>query len=189
MTPSHIALLNFVMKNYHLPDPIFVNEGIAIGLSYGYYNACNSHKDSTEYVLFVNCGADTVVFSLICFQRRQMSLIYTTNKQGCGSRYYSKAMFDLILDKVPELKEEVLHSSLLRLRFLEMAEKAKAGVGYYDAQTTDVAVSDCYDDSDDDIHVEISKEEYLKKCQNLGLLSLFEGAINDTIKVGLGRME
>lgn len=125
MTPSHIALLNFVMKNYHLPDPIFVNEGIAIGLSYGYYNACNSHKDSTEYVLFVNCGADTVVFSLICFQRRQMSLIYTTNKQGCGSRYYSKAMFDLILDKVPELKEEVLHSSLLRLRFLEMAEKAK----------------------------------------------------------------
>ena len=116
------------------------------------------------------------------------SHIYTTNKQGCGSRYYSKAMFDLILDKVPELKEEVLHSSLLRLRFLEMAEKAKTGVGYYDAQMTDVAVSDCYDDSDDDIHVEISKEEYLKKCQNLGLLSLFEGAINDTIKVGLGRM-
>lgn len=188
MSQSHVTLLDYVMKNYHLPDSVFVNEAIPIGLSYGYYNACNSRTDFTEYNLFVNCGNDMVSFSLICFKRQQMNLLFTTSKQGCGSRYYSRAMFELILEKVPELREQVMGSSLLRLRLLEMAEKAKAGVGYYAAQTSDVNVSDCFDDSEDDMHIEISKEEYLKKCQDLALPSVFEKAIEETIEVSLYRM-
>ena len=94
-------------------------------------------------------------------------------------------MLELVLDKVPHLKEEVINSPYLRLRFLEMVEKARAGVGYYDAPSTVVSVSDCLDDSDDDIHVEVSKEEYEKKCQDLALSALFKEAIEETIKVAL----
>lgn len=173
------------MDCYKLPPSIFVDEAIAIGISFGFFRDLLAQEEYEHYVVFPNCGSEFMTISVIRFTKRRMEMVYSVSKDRVGGRYYTRAMMNVILNDTDEKKkQDVLSKSLLRMRFLDASEKPKITLGSLDVDITDVQVTNPFDcDEEDDFLKEVTREEFEAECVRMRLDERISEAIQETVQV------
>lgn len=173
------------MNCYGLPSSFFVDEAIAIGISFGFFRDLSASKEYEQVVVFPNCGSEFLTITVIRFTNGRMEMVYSVSKDNVGGRYYTKAMMNVLLKDIDEQKrQEVLSNSSLRMRFFDAAEKPKATLGSLDVEQTDVQVINPFDyEDEEDFEKEVNRSEFEQECQNMNLDSKIREALTETVQV------
>ena len=173
------------MDRYGLPSSIFVDEAIAIGISFGFFRDLSAKSEYEQLVVFPNCGSEFLTITVIRFTRGRMEMVYSVSKDNVGGRYYTKAMMNVILkDLEEEQRQEVLSNPSLRMRFFDASEKPKATLGSLEVEQTDIQVINPFDcEDEDDFEKEVNRDEFEQECKDMNLDHKIREALNEIVQV------
>ena len=178
MSEQHIVLLDYALSCFKIPPCLYVDEGIAAAINYGYYNDKTSTEDYSRNILFVNCDSDQLSIFLVHYERHKMSMINVWYSGKMGSRFATKVFMDLVLEKAvdddqldEDQVEEVRTTPFLKLKLINDLRKSYDMLSAMDCETTYVSVTDILPDVD--VTVELTTDEFDNK-----VTPVFEEGVN-----------
>lgn len=174
------------MESYNLPPSIFVDEAIAIGISFGFFRDATAAANYEQLVVFANCGSEFMTMSVIRFTKGRMEMVFSVSKDNVGGRYYTKAMMNVLLkDMDEEKRQQVLSNPSLRMQFFDASEKPKATLGSLEVDQTDVTLMNPFGVEEDDFMKEVSRDEFEQECEAMKIDMKIREAIQETVQVRL----
>ena len=182
----HITLLDKALSCFEIPSCLYVDEGIAAAINYGYYTDITSTGRYSRNILFVNCESDQMSVFLVHYEHHKMKMVNVWHSSEMGSRRVAREYMNLVLKGAVEENqldedqvEEINETPFLRLKLMNDLRKSYDMLSAMDCDMTYVNVTDVLPDVD--ITVEITTrqfDELVNPVFETKVKALFAGVIS-----------
>ena len=178
MSMNHLKLLSKAIQCYDLPKPIFIENSIAFGISFGFLAYSKTQEEKN--VVIVNCGDVYLIVSVMQFQKNSMELLYMKSIKF-GGRLFSKLLLDYVIKKTN--REDI--EPLTKFQLLQEMAKWKTHINTHQVNTTFMSIIGAFgNESSDDLELLINHQDFEDSCRDS--LTPFIDVLQSTKKVRMG---
>ena len=163
---DQIQTLKTIMTEVGFKDPQFLFDIKAIAYQYNYYNLTRNGLTTTRRILFVDVGYSHSSVFCAEYSRSRVSFPFCCYSESCCGRLFDRILTELVEEKLqPDEVREIRGRPQVMAAIRSSCEKSKY-----------ILSSE---------GVEITKDDWDRRCQRYGVFHVLEMMCRDCLRVGI----